>query len=591
VLTAYRLAGDDLASVAADGGANGALDRLLAAAHSSRLILLRAVLDQASADPDTAGPLPDPARAWRLLAAAEARNRATVRKLLDHPEIGIWAAYTLRRLNTGLSHDAPVWVDTGHLHTIAATAAILTGLPCRTSVPLRDGQVVLPTLGLATFPTGERWQVAELISGPTATHLHAGSTTVRLPADPTRNGPGWQPMHRLRLGELAVWLDDLDPYRGFFRPLRPEPLTATDRAEWTTLLSRSWSLLVRDHPIEAARLRDTMTVVVPAGRPRQRFRPWSSSCADGVGAAAVTLPDSPAVLASMLVHEHRHNLLNALLDLVPLHEDDWAERYYAPWRDDPRPIGGLLHGCYSFMGVADFWRTHRTTAPAAESAAAEFEFALRHHQIQAALHTLTTSDQLTEPGRRFVAELRTVVAGWQADADTVAGPVAALARRAAADHRATWRLRHLRPRQAVVDGLARSWQRGDPPGPWRAAEPTVYPDRADPNEPRARTHLTQLRLSTNPSDVDDQIPATSAADLLLVNGNPLAAAPAYRSAIAREPADVSPWIGLGLALTELGDPAGDTLLDRPEVVHALHRRLADPSATPPDAEAVARWLS
>ena len=61
------------------------------------------------------------------------------------------------------------------------------------------------------------------------------------------------------------------------------------------------------------------------------------------------------ILASVLVHECQHAKLNAVLDLIPLSRPDQA-RYYAPWREDPRPLGGLLHGAYAYLGVSDFWR-------------------------------------------------------------------------------------------------------------------------------------------------------------------------------------------------------------------------------------------
>ncbi|WP_433731951.1 aKG-HExxH-type peptide beta-hydroxylase [Actinoplanes sp. CA-051413] len=31
--------------------------------------------------------------------------------------------------------------------------------------------------------------------------------------------------------------------------------------------------------------------------------------------------------------------------------------HHAPWRDNPRPLGGLMHGVYAFFGFAGLWRT------------------------------------------------------------------------------------------------------------------------------------------------------------------------------------------------------------------------------------------
>jgi HEXXH motif-containing protein len=46
------------------------------------------------------------------------------------------------------------------------------------------------------------------------------------------------------------------------------------------------------------------------------------------------------------VHEVQHLKLAALLDIVTLTMPGEHDRYYAPWRDDPRPLSGLLQGTY-----------------------------------------------------------------------------------------------------------------------------------------------------------------------------------------------------------------------------------------------------
>lgn len=35
---------------------------------------------------------------------------------------------------------------------------------------------------------------------------------------------------------------------------------------------------------------------------------------------------------------------------------DERRRYYAPWREDPRPISGLLQRTYAFLEVSAFWQ-------------------------------------------------------------------------------------------------------------------------------------------------------------------------------------------------------------------------------------------
>ncbi|GAA3300168.1 hypothetical protein GCM10020295_40210 [Streptomyces cinereospinus] len=90
------------------------------------------------------------------------------------------------------------------------------------------------------------------------------------------------------------------------------------------------------------------------------------------------------------MHEFQHIKLGALINLGPLTEPPPdpgppEELFYAPWRDDPRPLEGLLQGIYAFFGVARFWRAHRRTADAAYVPLAHFEFALWRAQVWSVL--------------------------------------------------------------------------------------------------------------------------------------------------------------------------------------------------------------
>ena len=63
-------------------------------------------------------------------------------------------------------------------------------------------------------------------------------------------------------------------------------------------------------------------------------------------------------MAETLIHEFQHNKLCGLMDMLPLIEPS-GERGYAPWREDPRPMAGLLQGVYAFAGIVHFWDVQR----------------------------------------------------------------------------------------------------------------------------------------------------------------------------------------------------------------------------------------
>ena len=63
-----------------------------------------------------------------------------------------------------------------------------------------------------------------------------------------------------------------------------------------------------------------------------------------------------------LTHELQHTKLNAVMYLFELLEPVAGERFYAPWRDDPRPLGGFLQGIYAFFGIAEESLGYRNTS-------------------------------------------------------------------------------------------------------------------------------------------------------------------------------------------------------------------------------------
>jgi hypothetical protein len=84
----------------------------------------------------------------------------------------------------------------------------------------------------------------------------------------------------------------------------------------------------------------------------------SASTNTVVGAICITDHDEVALLAEQIVHEASHGFLFLLQEHDPLldpasHGDGWgSDLHYSPWRDDPRPLAGLLHGAVVFSRVA-----------------------------------------------------------------------------------------------------------------------------------------------------------------------------------------------------------------------------------------------
>lgn len=590
----HHLCADVLRSLSSITEDEEAVAFLLDAETSRRLLLLRMILDSAAqaAPGDTAGLHRD----WQLLEAAERVDRAAFRAVLLDPQVGVWAATLLRRLTRpdpeAAEGEAPLRVELGFLGQLAAAVFIEAGADFRAQVPVRDGRVFLPGLGRATVG-GDPWGTAEVWAREGVVRLAVGGTTVTLPDETDSDAPGWEGLRRLRTEHagvtLTLTLDDLGPYPTVAALPAARRLSTAQFDSWRRWFGRMWPMLVDDHLARARALAAGLRSVVPLPR-GERLRARAASSSDAFGCLLLSEPDEdvvlPAQLGVALVHEFRHTLLNGLIFLAPLFEEH-DDLFHAPWRDDPRPLGGLVHGAYAFSGVAHYWRTRGTEGLAG------FEFALWASAVRSVLESLHDHPALTPLGRALLEALAEQTAHWHEE------PVGArelrLAHLAAVHHHATWRAHHLRTSPAYAEALADAWVAG------RRKEASTRPQpelRADPQACRLDTLALLARLSLiAPAEFDalrdeahpaSRVPGAGSADLALVRGDAETAVELYAEELTVPGARPAAWAGLGLALVECGErAAGAALTGHPELAVAVSRSLP----VPPDPVALAHWLA
>ncbi|HKT00706.1 MAG TPA: HEXXH motif domain-containing protein [Rugosimonospora sp.] len=538
------------------------------------------------------GPLPSWDEAWRLLARAQGRAAERVRETVTYPHVGIWAAYTLRRLRDTVRSEYPMWIDVGYFHALSAAAAIRAGIDFHTRVPMRDGSVVLPGLGHVVFPEAPPWDHAEVINERgVARVVYAGIPVAISPAGTDRSGPTWCEPHELTAefeGQaLRVVLDDYDTYRSLREPTPPNPLSESALRRWQSTLDEAWKLLVHHHPERASALAEGLRVLapLPEGEP---FRPPSASAEDAFGSALASMPESSTQLASTLIHEFQHNKLGAVLHLFDLQTSDSSTLFYAPWRDDPRPLGGMLQGVYAFVAVAQFWAVHREIAVAAEADLAQFEFALWRRQTAHALEQLDRCKDLTDVGIELVESLTAEVEKLQSLAVPDRSQV--LAALAAHDHESLWRMYHLVPDRHLVTDLVKAWQAGEAcPGYADAGAELVRDDPAG-RWIDARAVLVRLTLVGRLAEAAS-IQGARPADVVLVSGDAVRAREMYLTQLVASPDD--PWAWSGLMWTLAAYPTGhdeSVLRERPELVRAVQRELVS-IGCPADPLELVAWMS
>lgn len=437
-----------LLALAMGGGGTEAIDILRRVQHSKRRLLLRAI-------PPLAANVGHPwaamaKRGYDALAEVETHAPDAVAAVLRHPAVASWAQHTVIALNRGAEPDPGglaargAEADPGGLAAVAAAAAVRAGLEVRLEVPLRAGGVVLPSLGRAVLPGIGGRSTAVVRSRPGRVEVSAGDDRVRLPLDPHQDRPGWQALRIIRLAspglDVEFLFDDVDPYRlpGAETADRP---SAQELDGWRALLRPAWELLAHLHRAAAEETAGLITTLVPMATTQDTQ--VSTTSLQAVGGLGLSRPHDTRFLAMTFVHETQHAKLYALMDAVRLTGPDTGRRFYAPWREDPRPIAGLLHGAYAFLGVAGFWRLQREHEHGPLAMHAHSEFARWRDGAILVARTLGSVEGLTAEGRRFVAGMARTLESWRGDA--VPAEAAARAREEAEQHLARWRLRNGEP--------------------------------------------------------------------------------------------------------------------------------------------------
>jgi HEXXH motif-containing protein len=431
-LRAHRLPREMFAALASGGGGANAVRALADVEYSKRMLLLRGVVERASATGHPAAA--DTARGFELLSTLQEQAPAAVDYVLRYPSTGAWAQRTVCALATDSPDAAP-----GRLGALAAAAAIRAGVRCSIEVSTADGVLSLPSLGAATLARG---RVLVRVTGAGAEITASTGPTVRVAREPYADAPGWRGLRRLtaRAGgtTLDLLIDDVDPYRMPLVGNVSDRLSEDEVRLWVAAFGPAWETLVRHHGMAAQEIGAGLRVLTPLSPPEQGQ--VSATARDTFGCVALSTPPNARSLAVTLAHEIQHGKLTALLGLVDLTLPDDGSRYYAPWRDDPRPVNGLLQGAYAYLGVTGFWRRQRAHERGEAAVHANAEFARWRAAAGLVVHTLLTCGRLTPEGTTFVSGMHHTLASWHDE--RVPAAATALARQDDECHRARWRRRN-----------------------------------------------------------------------------------------------------------------------------------------------------
>jgi uncharacterized protein len=373
---------------------------------------------------------------WELVTCLDQDDRQALDDVLAHPYVRAWAARCLGQMGASSVDAASLAADAAHLSAIAAAAAIRSGRQVQLQVPVIQGSVHLPTLGCLHIGPAATATIAIGCDG-FEVKSEFGQWAVNLAAASGSSQPAsWQPVRALVAEAVTVALEDTDPFRDCHQWPAASRLPAEQVTIWQQLYRQAWSLIEQEHGIYAPGLAAGLSTIMPLANDKPG-REISAASRQAFGAISVALPSGGDTLALLMMHEFQHVKLGAILDLFDLCDHSDQRLFYAPWRDDPRPLEALLQGTYAHIAVTDFWRARREylSGPQADDAAAKF--ALWRMQTAAAIETLAASGALTPLGNCFVDGMRATVAPWLDE--KVPGGARDVARQWAEDHRRAWK--------------------------------------------------------------------------------------------------------------------------------------------------------
>jgi len=180
----------------------------------------------------------------------------------------------------------------------------------------------------------------------------------------------WRHGPTVRCGDVELLLSP----EAFARPgmeigalLRDVP--ADFQREHAQALQAALDAVARHHPATVAHCREMMRVIALA--PMAGGRATNLSHSDFPGATALGFVRNPYWLADAFIHEVHHSRLFHLEERGRFFVSDadnlmLDSSYYSPWRDEPRPLHGILHAVYVNLPLWHFWNDVLRRAGAAE---------------------------------------------------------------------------------------------------------------------------------------------------------------------------------------------------------------------------------
>jgi HEXXH motif-containing protein len=563
-----------------------------------------------------------------ILRHWENTSATYTKELLLAPATGSWLAYTVNRLRskTDESESRPLWVDAGYFSNIVMGLALRHGVGCTLPTPVVDGQIHIPGQGTARINHHKKYDMAVVSNTGGLLDISRERNgclyDIHTSLDPAVPTPYWQPVHRIATKpqsskrypdlytdmQLSILLDDADPYNNGRDPYKP---SAQEISEWQTVLDGAWEILVQADPNVADQLRRGLKVIVPS-KQNDPFEFYSSSDSTSIGSIRSSLPTNPLEAAEILVHEYcGHSALNTFLLAAPLKRlDDKQDTLYAPWRDDPRPSGGVLHGIYSFARVVDFYKAVQLAFEPndAQFPLAQFEMTLWQSEVTSTANSLldlwygasvwSKQAHMHDPARNLLSKSFDHMARTRPFDLPNTESINELADLSRADHWALWNAYHRKVEPEAITRLAEEWLCGNKAKPVLDNMPLEH--HVETNSDACKLHARAVlarHFLVNPETFIEMLDTCNdpmeRADRALILGKSAIAHTLYNSILEQDALDIRAFVGQALSKRQplaLRNKFHTFELQKPHILLALQKAIIEKSGAPAKHTDLTNWI-
>lgn len=133
--------------------------------------------------------------------------------------------------------------------------------------------------------------------------------------------------------------------------------------------------------------------------PQIPFTIFVSTCSDNSITSSLRVAES-------ILHEAMHLKLTLLEKWITLVKPNSLSLTYSPWRDEERPVKGVLHGLFVFRAVYEFYSEIINSSPKLKATTEFLSYRLEDIKFEiSSLKDLDTNQGLTKEGQRFVSKL------------------------------------------------------------------------------------------------------------------------------------------------------------------------------------------